>query len=415
MSENEAATIAVLDGRAGMEAPMKRGASAAAPRRPMRGEGRIFQRGNRWWIAYYAPDPNDPGRMREHRESAGKTEADAKRLLRDRRREVAVHRSGLRQFQGPRQERFLVEELLTGLERQHEILGRKGLPQLRSHLKHVRAAFGMHRAVAVTAERLRDYVAQRQKDGAANATINRELEALQRGFNLARESGTLSMAPRFPTLPEHNARQGFFERADYERVLANIEDTDVKDYLDWFFWTGMRPGEIRSLTWEAFDKETWTLRLHAKDAKTGYGRVIPLEDKLRAVIERRVKARRLDCEFIFHRAGRPVGEFRKTWATACQAAGLAVTGERDGKSVVRAVRLPYDLRRTAVRNMVRGGTDPAIAMKISGHRTRAVFDRYNIIDENDIRQAVRKTTAYVESLPTTSKIVPLHAVRGSQS
>ena len=89
----------------------------------MRGDGRIFRRGTRWWISYYGPDQNDPGRMKEYRESAGEAEADAKRLLRDRRREVVVHRSGLRQFQGPRQERVLVEELLKGLEREHEILG----------------------------------------------------------------------------------------------------------------------------------------------------------------------------------------------------------------------------------------------------------------------------------------------------
>jgi hypothetical protein len=96
-------------------------------------------------------------------------------------------------------------------------------------LKHVRAVFGMDRAIAVTADRLRDYVTQRQHEGAANATINRELEALQRAFNLALESGTLSLSRRFPALPEHNARQGPFERADFERVLGNIDDIDLRD------------------------------------------------------------------------------------------------------------------------------------------------------------------------------------------
>src|SRR5207249_6994617 len=110
-----------------------------------------------------------------------------------------------------------------------------------------------------------------------------------------------------------NARQGFFERAEFEAVLAQIEDTDLQDFLLWFFWTGMRPGEIRRLTWAAFDEETWTLRLAAKDAKTGFGRVIPLVAELRAVIERRIAARRLNCERIFHRGGRALGEFRKTW------------------------------------------------------------------------------------------------------
>ena len=108
---------------------------------------------------------------------------------------------------------------------------------------------------------------------------------------------------------------------------------------------------------------------------------------MRAIIERRLRARRLDCALIFHRRGRPIGEFRKAWASACTAAGVQE-------------RRPYDLRRTAVRNMVRAGVDPVVAMRISGHRTRAVFDRYNIVAEADLREAIAKTSAYVRGLPT---------------
>lgn len=140
------------------------------------------------------------------------------------------------------------------------------------------------------------------------------------------------------------------------------------------------------------------MRLHAKDAKTGYGRILALERPLRAIIERRLAARRLDCPLIFHRRGRPIGDIRKRWRSACAAAG--VTG-----------KLLYDFRRTAIRNMVRAGVDPAVAMKISGHRTRAVFDRYNIIAEADLRDAVLKTQAYVLSLPAERTVLPLRATR----
>jgi integrase len=165
----------------------------------------------------------------------------------------------------------------------------------------------------VTPERLRDYVQARQEAGAAPATINRQLEFIRRAFTLAVEAGLLSYVPRIPRLPERNARQGFFERGELEAVLSHLHDPDVRDFVDWFAWTGMRPGEIRALTWAAFHRETWTLRLHAKDAKTGYGRVLALEGPLRTIIDRRVASRRIGSPLIFHRRGRPVGDIRKQW------------------------------------------------------------------------------------------------------
>jgi len=91
-----------------------------------------------------------------------------------------------------------------------------------------------------------------------------------------------------------------------------------------------------------------------------------------------------------------MGEFRKTWKTACKEAGL--TG-----------KLVYDFRRTAVRNMTKAGVPRNIAMKISGHRTEAVFERYNIGTDEDIREAIVKTAAYVESLPAQTNVVPFNA------
>jgi integrase len=362
----------------------------------VRGQGRVFKRSSgKFFIAYYGPKPT--GEHGEIRERAGDREKDAERLLKARLRELAIHRAGLRNFLGPGAERVTVAEILTGLERDYEVRGRKSLGTTRSHLKPVRAFFGLDRALAVTSARLRDYIAHRQQEGAAASTINRETELIRRAFALAVETDLLAMAPKVPRLPEHNARQGFVERGEFEAILKNLQDPDVQDFCEWFWWTGMRPGEIRSLEWNAFDKETGTLRLHAKDAKTGYGRVIALEGPLRAIIERRLKARRLDCPVIFHRQGRPMGEFRKRWKRACAAAGVPT-------------RLLYDLRRTAVRNMIRAGVDPAVAMRISGHRTRAIFDRYNIIDERDLREAMAKTSAYVEGLPSDRTVVPLAGI-----
>jgi integrase len=85
--------------------------------------------------------------------------------------------------------------------------------------------------------------------------------------------------------------------------------------------------------------------------------------------------------FLNHRGDGPVKQFRKVWSKACENAGIGN-------------RLFHDFRRTAVRNMVRGGVPENIAMKISGHRTRSIFDRYDVTSEDDIREAARAMAEY---------------------
>jgi hypothetical protein len=84
------------------------------PRASIRGNGRIFQRGRRYWIAYYR---RTDGKSTEVREAAGTTEHQARKLLKQRQDELAAHRLGVRRFQGPKQERVMVKQLLDELGR----------------------------------------------------------------------------------------------------------------------------------------------------------------------------------------------------------------------------------------------------------------------------------------------------------
>ena len=241
--------------------------------------------------------------------------------------------------------------------------------------------------------RAQAYITARRGAQKSNATINRELELLRRALRLAHDRQLLPSIPKVRVLTENNTRQGFFERPALEAVVTALP-AYLQDFTRFAYLTGWRKGEITSLKWTDVDRDAGAIRLRPEAAKTGRGRTVMLEGDLAELVDRRWKARLVEkngnlrvAALVFHRDGEPVGDFRKAWATACQAAGVPD-------------KLFHDLRRTAARNMVRAGVPERVAMAVTGHLTRSMFDRYNIVSEDDLRVAAQKTTMYVDTLPT---------------
>jgi integrase len=106
--------------------------------------------------------------------------------------------------------------------------------------------------------------------------------------------------------------------------------------------------------------------------------------------------RRLDCRYVFHDEGHMIGDFRKAWKTACKKSGLEGT-------------LVHDLRRCAARNLSRAGVPEAVAMEITGHKTRSMYRRYRIVDERDLREATERLQAHLEGQDHSAKVVSLKA------
>lgn len=347
----------------------------------MRGMGRIFKRGSVYWIAYSY-------RNKEYRESSGsESESQARKLLK---RRIGEGSTG--QFLGPNEERVTFEDMADALVTDYEINKLRSLRSLKLSIKHLKDRFALERAIDITTDKIKKYVADRQREKAANGSINRELSALKRMFKLTVESGRIRFAPHIPML-ENNARQGFVDHGVFLTLRDRLPEY-LKDPITFLYLSGWRLGEMKALEWRDVDLPGKIVRLRPAISKNKDGRLLPLSGELLEIVESAYADRRLDCPYVFHLDGEQVGDFKRSWATACKKAGV-------GKVLV------HDLRRTAVRNMVRAGIPDRIAMALSGHKTRSVFDRYDIVSEADLAQATERLQAHLVAQPTRAKVAPM--------
>jgi integrase len=192
----------------------------------------------------------------------------------------------------------------------------------------------------------------------------------------------------------------FYEAGEFERVLAAAPDY-LRDVLRFFFATGWRKSEVVGLTWEMVDLPAGVITL--PDSKNGRGRVLAIAGDLVEVMARRERARLVEtpagdvqvADHVFHKAGRPLRDFRGAWHATLERAGLSHQEKDPVTGTVRTIhdRTIHDFRRTAVRNLIRAGVGETVAMTVSGHKTRSMLDRYNITSTDDVREALEKVAS----------------------
>lgn len=393
-------------------------------------------RGTVWYIRYVAPGtlthkdaecpdvrngtakacPGHTIKRKKYCEAGGKTKTAAQALLDKRRRELADGK-----WTNPAKP-LSFEDLLVLVEDDWRNNGRKsslatanGKDQ--SNIAHLRKAFGGATVADITGVNLAAYSNRRQKEeGAAVSTVRNELNVLKHGMKLAHRQGQLSSVPAFPTLTPKTVRTGFFEREELDAILAELP-APVRALVLFMYWTGWRRGEVLSRQWRHVDLKTGVIRLEPGETKNGKGRDFPytLIPELEALIEQQqtytdaVEKKKGEIVlWLFHREGRPIKGFRTAWRAACKRVGLAAQAARENttsKALWKAMskeerrafsglkRIPHDFRRTAVRNLIRAGVSQKVAMELTGHLTASVFDRYNITDDRDRRDAVAKLAA----------------------
>jgi len=358
----------------------------------------VYQRpdSRNWWIRYSVGGV-------EYRESARTTSKRiAQGLLKVREGRIAEGKDP-----GQRASRVTLEELANDCQRDYRVKGRKAIGHMERYVRYLLAFFGPKRkAVSLTGGGVMEYVEERKRQPSQvggtikNATINRELAALKRMFHLAVKNGKLdrSHIPYIEMLPENNARTGFFDYEDMARLRDTLPPY-LRNLVTAAFYTGMRRGELLNLRWDQVDLEEGIIYLAQRDTKNKAARSIPLGDpgdELYDALQQQAWDRERDfpeCPWVFFNPqGGQIQSFLKTWNTACREVGL------EG-------RLFHDFRRSALRRMIRRGVPDKVAMTISGHKTRSVFDRYNIVSEQDKVEAMRRVQRR-EPRPSEGEVVP---------
>ena len=342
--------------------------------------GMMYQRGKVWWIKYYRNG-------KYYRESSNsRVKKVAEGLLKRREGEAAIGRIPRVEFEKIRFDQ-LVEEYL----RDFRINRRKSLSRAELSVNKLKESFEGMKVTGISTSMINAFVEKRLSEGAANATTNRDLSALKRMFNLgARQSPPLvDRVPFIPMLKENNARKGFFEHEEF-LALHSALPPYLKGFATFGYRVGWRFSEISGLTWKQVDRQQGIVRLEVGETKNNDARTVYLDDELKGVFERqweiRKRAKRLlPYVFLNRFATERLKRFDKEWKKAC----------RDSKI---GVRIFHDFRRTAVRNMVRSGVPERVAMMVSGHKTRSVFDRYNIVSDHDLKLAAAKHAAYLDAL-----------------
>jgi len=293
----------------------------------------------------------------------------------------------------------LTEDFLTD----YRINGRDTLKKAEKSVDYLKSSFSGMRAADITTDKVKTYIKDRMDQGLSNASINRQLAALKRIFHLAIECTPpkVTLIPYIPMLKESNIRKGFFEHAEY-LALKDALPGYLKPIVTFGYFSGWRISEILALTWDRVDLKEGKVWLNPGETKNEEGRTFYLTRGLIEEMKVLHRNRLLHCAYVFHREGKVIKGFRKAWISACKKAGLK------GK-------IFHDFRRTAVRDMVRSGISEKVVMTISGHKSRNVFERYNIVNDQDLREAALKFQHYMErksatvgtATPKQAKVVQL--------
>lgn len=289
------------------------------------------------------------------------------------------------QYDGHKAEQVKLEELADDFLRDYRNNKRKSTTNTwRRWTKHLNPFFAGVRAMNVRASTVQKYIEHRQGQGAAIATINRELAALQRMYRLGIKQEKIYRMPPISMFKENNTRTGFLDDAEYDQLVAVCDKLWLRAILAVAYTYGWRKQELLGLQVSQVDLLNRTIRLNVGETKNDEGRTVAMTQEVYDLLVSCCLGK-VPADYVFTRkvkkngesVDKPIRDFRDDWDELFDKAKLPR-------------KLLHDLRRSAVRNMERAGVPRSVAMKITGHKSESIYRRYAIVDESQMAEAARK-------------------------
>jgi integrase len=361
------------------------------------GKGSIGRvKGSPYWYIWYR---NDGRTIRESTKTKSKMEAErklARRITEAADGEPAAPEFARYSYEDARSlllevyEEKKLKSLLTRADGEKTICG---LVQLDDFFKGRRIS-------KITLDDVSEFKKKRQKSGAGPSIINRSLSCLRRMLVLMHQRKKLRVVPFIEMLPEPEPRQGFLKPARYAE-LENAMQEDLRPVLFYLYITGCRSGAAKKVDWTQviFEDGKVAILLRAAQTKNKEPLLLVLPEKLAAVLRSSPIEKRIGPVF-------KTTNLTKAFRKACVQVGLGKWRDPEDHDEGYEGLLLHDLRRSGVRNMRRAKVPEDTAMKISQHKTRSVFIRYNIVDTDDIHDAIEQTAAYVANPLQTASTDP---------
>jgi integrase len=358
-------------------------------KRSTRGAGSLMERpagSNKWHLSYYVPeyDPvSGKTRSRRVKEYCGLPKAKAQDLL-------ILRMADVKQGKEPDAAKpRTVGELFHALHlftTNNAKPGGRTAKGLEWRWQHLCPFFAHIKAPAVTTAHVEQYKAKRLAEGAAPATVNRELAVLRRMFNYGRKKCTPPLVHSVPPIElfkEYNTRTGFVEDAQFARIAeeANKEEgVWCRLFVECAYSWGWRKAELLGLRVRNVDlqhsAQHSAVRLDPGTTKNGEGREAAMTDKLFELFAMACAGKKPSDAVFTRENGRPVKGFAGTWRNLCVRAGVPGL-------------LVHDFRRSAARQLRKAGVAESIIMKTGGWKTASMFRRYAIVSSEDQKNAMQ--------------------------